>query len=190
MPGYKEFVKNKILNAAIGIFSMKGYYASTMSDIAKKLEISKATLYLYFKSKEEILKTISLSLNQKLGKILSNMLELDDFLKNEKDSFNKIIDEARKHLSLSLQILSLSSIDETIRKIAKEDREKGIQLIQPILKQKIDKGMIKSNIDSYLLSQFLLGFCWDIMIQTQTQEDITKIHKIWLNYLTALLKNE
>lgn len=188
LPGYKEFVKNKILNAAVGIFSLKGYYASTMSDIAKKLGISKATLYLYFRSKEEILKTISLSLNQKIGKILSKMLESDDFLKNEKETLSKIMEEARKHLNLSLQILSLASIDESIRKISREDREKGIRLIQPILQKKMDKGIIRNDFDSYLLGQFLIGFSWDIMIQTQTQEENAKIHKIWLYYLSNLLK--
>jgi AcrR family transcriptional regulator len=47
--------KDFISKAATKVFSEKGYQASSLQDIAQKAEISKAGLYHYFKSKEEIL---------------------------------------------------------------------------------------------------------------------------------------
>lgn len=44
-----------ILNAAIQVFSSKGFHQATMDDVAQKAELGKGTLYYYFKSKEEIL---------------------------------------------------------------------------------------------------------------------------------------
>ncbi|MEA3497387.1 MAG: TetR/AcrR family transcriptional regulator, partial [Bacteroidota bacterium] len=50
----KEQRKNDIIDAAEKIFFKKGLSNSTMDEVAKEAELSKGTLYLYFKSKEEI----------------------------------------------------------------------------------------------------------------------------------------
>jgi AcrR family transcriptional regulator len=50
----KEQRRNDIVDAAERVFFSKGWQAATMDDVAESAELSKATLYLYFKSKEEI----------------------------------------------------------------------------------------------------------------------------------------
>jgi AcrR family transcriptional regulator len=50
----KERRIREILEAARRIFISNGYLNTTMLDIAKEAELSRGTLYLYFKSKEEI----------------------------------------------------------------------------------------------------------------------------------------
>jgi TetR/AcrR family transcriptional regulator len=50
----KERRRNEILDAAEQIFFTKGVKAATMDEIAETAELSKGTLYLYFKSKEDI----------------------------------------------------------------------------------------------------------------------------------------
>lgn len=47
-----------ILRAAIKVFARKGYFNSKVADIASKAKIADGTVYLYFKSKEEILHSI------------------------------------------------------------------------------------------------------------------------------------
>ena len=44
-----------ILKAAEKILAQKGFHEATISDIAKKAEVSEATIYDYFSSKEELL---------------------------------------------------------------------------------------------------------------------------------------
>ena len=46
--------RNSILTAARSVFSGQGYAAATVDDIANAAGIAKGTLYLYFRSKEEI----------------------------------------------------------------------------------------------------------------------------------------
>jgi len=50
----KEQRKQEIIEAAEKVFFSKGFPNSTMDDIAAEAELSKGTLYLYFKSKEEL----------------------------------------------------------------------------------------------------------------------------------------
>ncbi len=47
-----------ILRAAIKVFARKGYFNSKVADIAGEAHIADGTVYLYFKSKEDILHSI------------------------------------------------------------------------------------------------------------------------------------
>jgi len=50
----KQIKKQDILDAAERIFFKNGYEKTTMDEVAKEAEFSKRTVYVYFKSKEEI----------------------------------------------------------------------------------------------------------------------------------------
>jgi AcrR family transcriptional regulator len=50
----KEQRRNDIIDAAERVFFSSGWQAATMDDVAEAAELSKATLYLYFKNKEEL----------------------------------------------------------------------------------------------------------------------------------------
>lgn len=51
----KEARRRAVLEAAVRVFSERGYRATTMSDIAAAVGMGKASLYHYVESKEEIL---------------------------------------------------------------------------------------------------------------------------------------
>jgi TetR/AcrR family fatty acid metabolism transcriptional regulator len=48
----------QIIDAAVRVFARKGYYQSRVSDIAREAGIAAGTIYLYFKTKDEILITL------------------------------------------------------------------------------------------------------------------------------------
>lgn len=50
--------REAILRAAIKVFAQKGYFNSKVADIASAAGIADGTVYLYFKSKEEVLHSI------------------------------------------------------------------------------------------------------------------------------------
>jgi AcrR family transcriptional regulator len=56
----KEQRRNDIIDAAERVFFSKGVWIATMDDVAESVELSKGTLYLYFKSKEELYFAINL----------------------------------------------------------------------------------------------------------------------------------
>lgn len=47
----------RILDAAVAVFAEKGFFTSRVADIADRANVADGTVYLYFKSKEEILMT-------------------------------------------------------------------------------------------------------------------------------------
>lgn len=59
MPKFKDSEKlNKILNAALKLFSEKGFTNTKMEEIATAAGIATGTIYIYVKNKEEILEKL------------------------------------------------------------------------------------------------------------------------------------
>lgn len=54
----KDARPDEIIDAALDVFATKGFTAAKLDDIAARAGISKGTLYLYFVSKEELLKEV------------------------------------------------------------------------------------------------------------------------------------
>src|SRR5205814_10708682 len=48
----------QIIDAAVRVFARNGYYNSRVSDIAREAGVASGTIYLYFKTKDEILVTL------------------------------------------------------------------------------------------------------------------------------------
>src|ERR1700721_2745802 len=47
--------RERILQAAIRVFAKKGFHATRVSEVAKAAGVADGTIYLYFKSKDELL---------------------------------------------------------------------------------------------------------------------------------------
>lgn len=64
----KKERRSAIIDAAERVFFRKGFEAATMDEVAAEAELSKGTLYLYFKSKDELFIALS-------GRILGQLVE-------------------------------------------------------------------------------------------------------------------
>ena len=58
--------KENLINSAMEIFKTKGVANTTVADIAKCAGTAKGTFYLYFKDKDEIIRTIIMIEDSKL----------------------------------------------------------------------------------------------------------------------------
>ena len=66
--------KEAIVVASIALFVKKGMEKTTLSDILKEAGISKGTFYHYFSSKDDLLKSIILIINQKMLEPMDGIL--------------------------------------------------------------------------------------------------------------------
>ena len=71
----KSVHRKTIAAAASRLFQEKGVSATSMDDIAKEAGYSKATLYVYFSNKEEIVGLLALESMQKLYHYISSAME-------------------------------------------------------------------------------------------------------------------
>ena len=71
----KEQKKEQIIQGALELFAKKGFYATTIPDIAKSLNMSVGNLYNYFKSKDVLAKEIIVFISKYLGAKLKSINE-------------------------------------------------------------------------------------------------------------------
>ncbi|MEZ4810085.1 MAG: TetR/AcrR family transcriptional regulator [Allomuricauda sp.] len=58
LAAHKEAKKEEIIKGALQLFANRGYFNTSINDIAKELKISKGFLYNYFSSKEVLLNAV------------------------------------------------------------------------------------------------------------------------------------
>lgn len=82
---HKSIHREHIAAAASALFTEKGIAATSMDDIAKTAGYSKATLYVYFENKEEIVGILVLTSMKKLYEYISSALSLEKSAKARYD---------------------------------------------------------------------------------------------------------
>jgi len=73
----KQLKKEQIIQGALELFAKKGFYTTTIPDIAKSLGMSVGNLYNYFKSKDILAKEIISYISKYLGNKLKEINEMD-----------------------------------------------------------------------------------------------------------------
>jgi AcrR family transcriptional regulator len=64
----REERRGQILDAALTVFTQKGFHAANVSDVAALAGVSQGTIYWYFDSKEELFKAATLSVFVDFGR--------------------------------------------------------------------------------------------------------------------------
>ena len=73
----KEEKREQIMQNALELFASKGFYNTTIPDIAESLKMSVGNMYNYFKSKDILAKEIIKYISLYLGKKIREINELD-----------------------------------------------------------------------------------------------------------------
>jgi TetR/AcrR family fatty acid metabolism transcriptional regulator len=149
----------KILHAAIKVFSEKGFYNSRVSEIAKEADVADGTIYLYFKNKDDIL--ISL-FEEEFGKFVQNMqVELG----KEKDPLQKIKRFAITHLSLVTKHPHLGEVmGVEVRQSTKFMKEyvnkpfiEYLNIIRSVVLEGQEKGLLRKDLTPGVMKRAFFG---------------------------------
>src|SRR5579863_6656711 len=77
----KQEMRQKIIDAAMHMFLEDGYNKTSIRNIAEKIEYSPATIYLYYKDKDELLYDVQAQAFEKLDKTFRDTVDAADPLK-------------------------------------------------------------------------------------------------------------
>ena len=150
---------HKILQAAIKVFSEKGFYNSRVSEIAKEANVADGTIYLYFRNKDDIL--ISL-FEEEFGKIVQNMRAA---LEKETDALQKIKRFAITHLSIVSKQQQLGEVmGVEVRQSTKFMKEyinkpfiEYLNIIRSVVIEGQEKGLIRKDLTPGIMKRAFFG---------------------------------
>lgn len=109
----------KILDAAMKLFSTKGYVSVSVKDIAKAAGISQGLMYNYFESKEKLLSFIVSQMIADMGKLMTGVATAEapvDQLKNLIKSSFQMLREQRAFYEMLLPIVTQQAVALKVRK--------------------------------------------------------------------------
>ncbi len=134
----------QILGAARKVFAKKGFYKARMDDIAQEAQVSKGTLYLYFKSKDAIITALlnrlfghemrDLSaLQHAEGSARERLLRFVDLMLADMESWLNIIPVAYEFLGLIFR-------NKTVQKAFRQYLRTYVSLTVPLIEEGIANG--------------------------------------------------
>jgi AcrR family transcriptional regulator len=179
--------REEILSAAEKVFAAKGFFPTTMSDIARRAEFGTGTLYKYFKSKEELYFTL----------IDEKVEEINRLVKTELSQRNSAIERIKKVLQLQFEFIERNRdffriyVSERSRFewTVKDDLGKGlhekmvsyIDILSEVIRQGIKKGEFRS-MDPRDLAHALVGivnsFVFEWLISREPYPLVSKLDTV------------
>jgi len=155
----KAIKKQLIIQAAIEIFSKNNFQNATIAEIARKANVAEGTIYQYFKNKEDLFFSIPVEKTKEFCR------ELGLHLQGIHGVFNKI----RKFIWYYLYFFKMNP--EYARTLMLEMRvsksfvkTKSYKSFKPFTNQILEiieegqrEGMIRKDVNIYILRQLILG---------------------------------
>lgn len=154
----KESKKEKILLHASDVFARYGYEKTTLDDIGKKCGLNKASLYYYFKNKEEIFVQVISSETaifiHELQERTALILSVEDKLIHYLNERIKRYEEVMNFTQLSME--SLKKVKPLYLQLYRKVKAKEIQFIAKLIQEGIRSGEIEEMNPTDLAESFIL----------------------------------
>jgi len=157
----KSLRKQMIIDTATNIFHQKGYRTATLDDVAHELGISKAALYHYVASKEDLLSLIYI---QALENFFANAYAIDEMELPPPEKLRFLI---RHHIeNIIIRNLPMFSVffteenqlpEKQFQKIRKEKR-KYTDVVEKIITEGIEQGFFRA-LNPKLQAFAIIGMC-------------------------------
>jgi TetR/AcrR family fatty acid metabolism transcriptional regulator len=128
-----------ILNAAEKIFARKGFHESTIADIARTANVSEATIYEYFNSKEELLFSIP---SEGAEQHLKKNEEILQYVQGAANKIRVLVYRLLRHYELNPDYAKvIMLLLKTNRNFLKTEAYKHVQLSARLMTQVLEEGM-------------------------------------------------
>ncbi len=185
---YKNEVREKILESAIKCFAKTGFDRTKMDDIANASHVSKGTLYLYFKSKEDLFYGICESSLKKVKDQLNGMLITKENLVSDAqrfyDYFQKGVNPYHNIVLLEMSIESTRNL--RLRKVLMQHRVNRHKVISEFIELQMKKGFARKDIDKHAIASGLIGLYEGLVINKVMGAEDYNNKKAWSDTIRAI----
>lgn len=171
--GFRKDTKNKILEAALKLFSKKGFLGATTKEIARQAGVTEVTLFRYFPSKEilfaEVINHYSFlpKLHKILEKIKKEEMPVEKSLSLIAKSFLEVL-EVKKDL-IRIMHAELVRYPDHIKKIYENTVENILRVLGDYFGFLIKKGVFK-DIDQEVTARAFLGMFFSYFYAKEIKE--------------------
>ena len=178
----KKQRRNDIIDAAEKVFFSKGSEIATMDDVAQESELSKGTLYLYFKSKEDLQFAISIRGAEILREMITQGLSPDKSgYENLLEMAAIFIDFSKRYHNYFQLLLYFQTSNLSEAKIDELSIEKYLTQQSPLaqLNECVEKGIkdgsLRKDIPSGLLGATLWSQIMGLLVVLENKKNVYEL---------------
>jgi len=151
--------RESILRAATRVFARNGYFNSKVADIAREAEVADGTVYLYFKSKEEILHSI---FDQNMAEAIAAGRILIEKIRDPGEKLRRIAMLHLERLGADRDLAVVFQVElRGSTKFMREFSAAGFAEYLGLLRQTFEEGqrsgVFRKNLNAKLVSKILFG---------------------------------
>ena len=149
----------QIIEAAVRIFARKGYYNSRVSDIAREAGLAAGTIYLYFRTKDDILVTL---FREKMAHFVASLRKA---IAAEPDAVAKIRRLVRLHFEMlegdpdlaEVVQVELRQGQKFFRGASAHEISSYFALIGSVLEEGVTQGQLRPELPIKVATKALFG---------------------------------
>jgi TetR/AcrR family transcriptional repressor of uid operon len=187
---YKTEIREKIVSAAIIAFSVHGYDRTRMDDIAETAKLSKGTLYLYFKNKEELFYAISENNIRELKEQLSVLFtKSEDLISDSQKFYVNFRKASGPSDKVFLETIAESSRNRKLQDMLYRQRMKVLDVVTNYLRLQIGKGYFRRDVDVNAIAAGLVALYDGLTIGKTIGINETYNKKAWNETIKAVLSS-
>lgn len=149
----------RILDAAVEVIAENGYFSSPVSAIAARAGVADGTIYLYFKSKDDVLRT---AIDATFDRFHRQVAERFETLKDPREQLEYI---AQVHLeshavNRSMAILMQTEVRQSAKFIAEFSHHhlvKYIQVVREVVRRGQQEGIFRRDVSDGVVAHCMFG---------------------------------
>jgi AcrR family transcriptional regulator len=185
---YKSQVRERIIESAVECFAKTGFDRTRMDDIANLSDVSKGTLYLYFKSKEDLFYGICESSLKKVREQLNGMFITKENLVSDAERFYDYFQkgENRYRNMVILEMSVESTRNPRLRKVLMQHQVNRHKVISEFIELQMKKGFVRKDIDRDAIASGLIGLYEGLVLDKVTGTDDSSNKKAWSDTIRAI----
>jgi len=185
VPEYKEKARDRIVEAAHEVFSEKGYHYATMDDIAERIGVSKAALYQYFESKEDLYRAILTARYRNMTYMISSKLTGGSFAECCQEFLENLIKHS-SGLGLGFEVLSEASRNPALAKVSREYYRETAEAIEECLEEWKKRGSLRKDFDAHLFAKGLVALYDGMMVHLAIGTEASEVRKVFAGFIEAV----
>ncbi len=184
----------RILDAAVEVIAERGYFCSPVSAIAKRAGVADGTIYLYFKSKDDVLRT---AIDSTFEKFYQQVAEAFLTLDGPREQLEYI---ARVHLeshsvNRSMVVLMQTEMRQSakfIEEFSHHHLVKYIQMVREVVRRGQEQGIFRQDVSDGVVAHCMFGAIDELLSSAvftgreyDAKDTAAQVMDVLLNGITA-----
>lgn len=140
---HERSTKDTILQLATNMFLEKGYPLVSMDDVAQKSDVTKATVYYYYKTKADLFTDAMVQLMYRITQSITEILATDTSLKEQLHTLAKVHLQATIDIDINTFMKEAKhSLSDKQQQLMKEAEAKMYHVLKDGLQHAMNKGEV------------------------------------------------